>query len=107
MAAALASAFAYRGEWAPFLRRLAAAFAATNPVRGGFQGERRIQGYMQAEFGHLDFYLMEPEMEPSRGFCNFCLFPDRYRFGILLRSPLFGLRFYSCLICFTAASSLC
>ena len=32
---------------------------------------------MQAEFGHLDYYLMEPEMELSRGFCDFCLFPDK------------------------------
>ena len=36
-------------------------------VRGGIQGAHRIQGYMQAEFGHLDFYLMAPEMELSRG----------------------------------------
>ena len=91
--AALARAFAYRGEWEPFLRRLAADFAATNPVRGGIQGEHRIQGYMQAEFGHLDFYLMEPEMELSRGFCDFCLFPDRYRFGDVRHSYLVELMY--------------
>ena len=45
----LARMFAYRGEWRPFLERLAADFADTTPVRGGIQGEHRIQGYMQAE----------------------------------------------------------
>ena len=89
----LASAFAYRGEWKPFLERLAHDFAETNPVRGGIQGEHRIQGYMQAEFGHLDYYLMEPEMELSRGFCDFCLFPERYRFGDVQHSYLIELKY--------------
>ena len=89
---ALAAAFAYRGDWEPFLRRLAADFAETNPVRGGQQGEIRIQGYMQAEFGHLDYYLMEPEMELSRGFCDFCLFPERHRFGDVRHSYLVELK---------------
>jgi len=90
---ALASAFAYDGEWKPFLERLARDFAETNPVRGGIQGELRIQGYMQAEFGHLDYYLMEPEMELSRGFCDFCLFPERFRSGDVKHSYLVELKY--------------
>ena len=89
----LASAFAFDGEWKPFLERLAHDFAETNPVRGGIQGEHRIQGYMQAEFGHLDYYLMEPEMELSRGFCDFCLFPERYRSGDVQHSYLIELKY--------------
>ena len=91
--ARLARAFAYRGEWKPFLERLAADFADTNPVRGGIQGEHRIQGYMQAEFGHLDFYNLAPEMELSRGFCDFCLFPERHRFGDVQHSYLIELKY--------------
>ena len=91
--ASLASKFAYRGEWKPFLERLARDFAETNPVRGGIQGEHRIQGYMQAEFGHLDYYLMEPEMELSRGFCDFCLFPERFRSGDVKHSYLVELKY--------------
>lgn len=89
----LATGFAYDGEWRPFLERLAADFADTNPVRGGIQGEHRIQGYMQAEFGHLDFYLLAPEMELSRGFCDFCLFPERYRSADVPHSYLVELKF--------------
>ena len=90
--ARLASAFAYDGEWRPFLERLAADFADTNPVRSGIQGEHRIQGYMQAEFGHLDFYDLAPEMELARGFCDFCLFPERHRFGDVPHSYLVELK---------------
>ena len=89
----LAAAFAYKGEWRPFLERLAADFADTTPIRGGIQGEHRIQGYMQAEFGHLDFYLMAPEMELSRGFCDFCLFPERYRSADVPHSYLVELKY--------------
>ena len=89
----LASAFAYRGEFEPFLRRLAQDYAETTPVRGGLQGEIRVQGYMQAEFGHLKFYLLAPEMELSRGFCDFCLFPERVHYGDVLHSYIVELKY--------------
>ncbi len=89
----LASAFAYDGDWKPFLRRLARDYAETTPVRGGLQGEIRVQGYMQAEFGHLKFYLLAPEMELSRGFCDFCLFPERVHYGDASHSYLIELKY--------------
>ena len=89
----LAARFAYDGEWEPFLRRLAEDYADTTPVRGGIQGEIRIQGYMQCEFGHLNFYLARPEMELSRGFCDFALFPERCHYGDVQHSYLIELKF--------------
>ena len=89
----LAARFAYDGEWEPFLRRLAEDYAGTTPVRGGIQGEIRIQGYMQCEFGHLNFYLARPEMELSRGFCDFALFPERCHYGDVQHSYLIELKF--------------
>ena len=56
-------------------------FAATTPIRGDISGEIRIQGYMQAEFGHIKFYQAKPEMELVRGYCDFCLFPERVYYG--------------------------
>ena len=47
---------------------------------------------MQAEFGHLDFYDLAPEMELARGFCDFCLFPERHRFGDVPHSYLVELK---------------
>jgi len=89
----LAARFAYKGEWKPYLKRLAEDFADTTPVRGGIQGEIRIQGYMQCEFGHLKFYLARPEMELSRGFCDFALFPERCHYGDVQHSYLIELKF--------------
>ena len=89
----LAGAFAYDGDWVPFLKRLAQDYAETTPVRGGLQGEIRVQGYMQAEFGHLKFYLLAPEMELARGFCDFCLFPERVHYGDVLHSYIVELKY--------------
>ena len=89
----LASDFAYDGAFEPFLKRLARDYAETTPVRGGLQGEIRVQGYMQAEFGHLKFYLLAPEMELARGFCDFCLFPERVHYGDVLHSYLVELKY--------------
>ncbi len=88
----LASAMAYDGEWSPFLERLASDLKATQPVRGGIDREIRIQGYMQCEFGHINFYLARPEMELSRGYCDFALFPERTYFGDVKHSYLVELK---------------
>ena len=89
----LASAMAYRGEWEPFFRRLAQDFAETTPIRGSIDGEIRIQGYMQAEFGHIKFYLAKPEMELARGYCDFCLFPERVYYGDAKHSYIVELKY--------------
>ena len=89
----LAARFAYKGEWEPYLRRLAEDYAGTTPVRGGIQGEIRIQGYMQCEFGHLNFYLARPEMELACGFCDFALFPERCHYGDVAHSYIIELKF--------------
>ena len=89
----LASAMAYRGEWEPFLRRLAEDFANTTPIRGDMSGEIRLQGYMQAEFGHIRYYLAKPEMELARGYCDFCLFPERVYNGDVRDSYIVELKY--------------
>ncbi len=88
----LASAMAYRGEWRPFLERLASDLRETQPVRGAIDREIRIQGYMQCEFGHINFYLARPEMELGRGYCDFCLFPERIHFGDVKHSYIVELK---------------
>ena len=81
----LYDAFAVEGDWEPLLRHLAENYGQTTPVRGAIGAEIRIQGYMQAEFAHIGLYLVKPEMELSRGYCDFCLFPDRFRHGDFVR----------------------
>ena len=89
----LASAMAYDGDWEPFFRRLAQDFAETTPIRGDISGEIRLQGYMQAEFGHIKFYLAKPEMELARGYCDFCLFPERVYYGDAKHSYIVELKY--------------
>ncbi len=47
-------------------------------------GEIRIQGYMQAEFGHLRYYLARPEMELG-------LFPWNVKVSVNLQNRHAGL----------------
>jgi len=77
---ALARRFALYGEWKPFLEAVAANYDESVPVRGSLGGEYRLQGYHQAEFGHVKYFLARPEMELAHGFCDFFLFPDKARF---------------------------
>ena len=88
----LAHEFAYRGAWEPFLRRLAEDFAGTTPLRGSIDGEIRLQGYMQAEFGHLPHYLARAELELCGGFCDFLLFPERMYHGDIKHSYIIKLK---------------
>ena len=89
----LASRMASDGDWEPFFRRLAADFAETTPVRGGLDGEIRLQGYMQAEFGHLKFYQAKPEMELAHGYADFFLFPERVYYGDAKHSYIVELKY--------------
>ena len=77
---AAARGFAMRGEWRRFIGMVAADYEHSVPVRGSLGGEYRIQGFHQAEFGHVKYFLASPELELARGFCDFFLFPDRMRF---------------------------
>ena len=88
----LAHELAYRGAWEPFLRRLAEDFAGTTPIRGSIDGEIRLQGYMQAEFGHLVHYLAKAELELGGGFCDFLLFPERVYHGDVAHSYIIELK---------------
>lgn len=88
----LANRLAYDGAWEPFLRRLAEDFAGTTPIRGALDGEIRLQGYMQAEFGHLQYYLAKAELELGGGFCDFLLFPERVYHGDILHSYIIELK---------------
>ena len=88
----LASAMAYDGAWKPLLERMASDLRDTQPVRGAIDREIRVQGYMQCEFGHINFYLARPEMELNRGYCDFALFPERVHFGDVRHSYLIELK---------------
>ncbi len=76
-----AQSFAYEGKWREFFELVAKNFKETTPVRGGIDGEVRLQGYFQCEMGHLPQFITCPELEMSHGNCDFFLFPERTYYG--------------------------
>ena len=76
-----AFAFAYEGKWREFFELVSKNFAETTPMRGGIDGEVRMQGYFQCEMGHLPQFITCPELEMSHGNCDFFLFPERHYYG--------------------------
>ena len=76
-----AFAFAYEGKWREFFELVAKNFKETTPIRGGIDGEVRMQGYFQCEMGHLPQFITCPELEMSHGNCDFFLFPERTYYG--------------------------
>ena len=78
---AAARAFAYEGKWREFFELVAKNFKETTPIRGGIDGEVRLQGYFQCEMGHLPQFITCPELEMSHGNCDFFLFPERTYYG--------------------------
>ena len=76
-----AFAFAYDGKWREFFELVSKNFAETTPIRGGIDGEVRMQGYFQCEMGHLQQFITCPELEMSHGNCDFFLFPERHYYG--------------------------
>ena len=78
---AVAQSFAYEGNWRKFFELVAKNFKETTPIRGGIDGEVRMQGYFQCEMGHLPQFITCPELEMSHGNCDFFLFPERTYYG--------------------------
>ena len=78
---AAAQSFAYEGKWKEFFELVSKNFAETTPIRGGIDGEVRMQGYFQCEMGHLPQFITCPELEMSHGNCDFFLFPERTYYG--------------------------
>ena len=78
---AAAQSFAYEGKWREFFELVAKNFKETTPIRGGIDGEVRMQGYFQCEMGHLPQFITCPELEMSHGNCDFFLFPERTYYG--------------------------
>ena len=76
-----AQSFAYEGKWREFFELVSKNFAETMPIRGGIDGEVRMQGYFQCEMGHLPQFITCPELEMSHGNCDFFLFPERHYYG--------------------------
>ena len=64
------------GNWQPLLAFICKAYHDTTAVRQLIEGERNLQGFMNAYLTLTNYYLVAPEMEFSHGYCDFFLLPN-------------------------------
>jgi hypothetical protein len=66
----------WRATWRPMMDFILKAYHDTTAVRQLIEGERNLQGFMNAYLSLDPYYLVAPEMEFSHGYCDFFLLPN-------------------------------
>lgn len=84
---------ALRGDWEPMMRLFAEAYEKNTSVRQLIEGERNIQGFMNAMMSLNPYYLTAPEVELNHGYCDFFLMPDFMRWPMVKHSYILELKY--------------
>ena len=84
---------ALRGNWQPMIKEITDAYEKTTSVRQLIEGERNLQGFMNAYLALNPYYLTAPEMELSHGYCDFFLMPDLNRYPMIRHSYILELKY--------------
>ena len=62
-------------------------------MRSLIEGERNLQGFMNALLTLNPYYLVCPEVELNHGYCDFFLLPDTTRYPDVLHSYIIELKY--------------
>ena len=81
------------GEWRGMLSLIADMYRETTSVRQLIEGERNLQGFMNAYLTLCPYYLTAPEMEMNHGFCDFFLMPDLRHYPMIRHSYILELKY--------------
>ena len=84
---------AFKGEWRPMMDLILKAYHDTTAVRSLIEGERNLQGFMNAYLSLNPYYLTSPEVELSHGYCDFFLMPDLTRWPMVKHSYILELKY--------------
>ena len=84
---------ALRGNWQPMIELLADAYEKTTSVRQLIEGERNLQGFMNAYLSLNPYYFIAPEMEINHGYCDFFLMPNLLRWPMVRHSFILELKY--------------
>jgi len=84
---------ALHGEWRPMLEAIADAYRETTSVRQLIEGERNLQGFMNAYLSLNPYYLTAPEVELNHGYCDFFLLPDFSHYPMVAHSYILELKY--------------
>jgi hypothetical protein len=84
---------AVEGDWRPMMDYILKAYHDTTAVRQLIEGERNLQGFMNAFLSLDPYYLVAPEMEFSHGYCDFFLLPNYTVYPMVAHSYILELKY--------------
>ncbi len=84
---------ALEGNWKPLIEFICRAYHDTTAVRQLIEGERNLQGFMNAYLTLTNYYLVAPEMEFAHGFCDFFLLPNYAVYPMVQHSYILELKY--------------
>ena len=84
---------AYRGQWREMMECICRQYHDTTSVRSLIEGERNLQGFMNARLTLNPYYLTCPEVELNHGYCDFFLMPDLSRYPDIRHSYIIELKY--------------
>ena len=81
------------GDWQPLISFICKAYHDTTAMRQLIEGERNLQGFMNAYLTLTNYYLVAPEMEFSHGYCDFFLLPNYAVYPMVRHSYILELKY--------------
>ena len=84
---------AIHGDWRPLIELVCRAYHDTTSVRQLIEGERNLQGFMNAYLTLTNYYLVAPELEMNHGFCDFFLLPNYKTYPMVAHSYILELKY--------------
>ena len=84
---------ALEGDWQPLISFICKAYHDTTAIRQLIEGERNLQGFMNAYLTLTNYYLIAPEMEFSHGYCDFFLLPNYAVYPMVRHSYILELKY--------------
>ena len=75
------------------IERILKDYRDTTSVRSLIEGERNLQGFMNAYLSLNPYYLTAPEVELNHGYCDFFLMPDLVRWPMVKHSYILELKY--------------
>ena len=81
------------GDWRPLIEFICKGYHDTTAVRQLIEGERNLQGFMNAYLTLTNYYQVAPEMEFSHGYCDFFLLPNYLTYPMVAHSYILELKY--------------
>ena len=84
---------AFDGQWQPLLDYIGRQYHDTTAIRSLIEGERNLQGFMNAYLTLTPYWMTQPEVELDHGYCDFFLMPELDRYPMVRHSYILELKY--------------